>query len=496
MVYSAAIDLGEVTEDTRVFDGPSEFGSGNSVYRPKDDDGFSYRARTLRDAMAYSINVVAVKVLDKIGVDKAVEYAQLLGIKSPLAPYLSLALGSSNVTPLEMTGAYATIANGGSHADPICLMRITDTNDQILEDTEPNVQMNVLQKDTVTQIDDMLRAVVALPRGTGAGANVIDNAHGKTGTTQGHRDVWFVGYTPDLVCGVWAGHPVKDKKTGHLSNGTEMRGNVWGATICVPIWTHFMRDALPIFQQANAKETARAKAAQASVAPKANNGKTITQPSDEGSATDQGSKSDSGNTIDSQSQDLSTSKPSGPKKVTVNIDNDTGLLAPVGSPNSKSIAFTDGKQPTQMAPAYTDSDPSSADVSTPDNAQPTSNAANPLQDNTSLDSKQPSSATPNPADPNADPNSDPNSNPNSDPNADPNAPVTGPRKRHRRHRRTDTTTSNQIDTSQPQTVTVRINPEDGLLATKWCPEIITKQYLKGTEPKRFSHMYGPPAGEQ
>ena len=205
--------------------------------------------------MAMSINVPAVKVLQLLGPETAVRYARIMGVDSPLDPVLSLALGSSGVTPLEMADVYATLASGGNHPVPTPFTRIADADGKTIEDIPPAVETKVLKPSTVHQVDDMLRAVVT--EGTGTVVGDVPDARGKTGTTQGHKDVWFVGYTPQLVCAVWAGHPEHNAKTGADSYGDEMAGNAWGSTVCAPIWRSFMLSALPIFQKDMAKEAAR-----------------------------------------------------------------------------------------------------------------------------------------------------------------------------------------------------------------------------------------------
>ena len=232
----------------------------DSPTMPKDDNGYSDRRVTLREAMAQSINVPAVQgAAPDRAADRRSVYARMMGVQSPLDPVLSLALGSSGVTPLEMASVYSTFPAGGNHPEPTAWTRLTDMDDNVIEDVPPAIETHVLQKDTVNQLDDMLRAVVT----EGTADKVEDmppDARGKTGTTQGHKDVWFVGYTPDLVCAVWAGHPIYKSKNLPPAYGEEMEGNAWGATVCAPIFAHFMSQSLPIFKAYKAKEAARLKA--------------------------------------------------------------------------------------------------------------------------------------------------------------------------------------------------------------------------------------------
>ena len=230
VVYAAAIDSHVVTEQTRVYDAPQTYSNGGKPYTPRDDNGYSYNHVSLRTAMAYSINVPAVKVIKMLGPRTAIQYARLMGVTSPLDPVLSLALGSSGVTPLEMATVYATIANGGNHPQPTPFTRLADLSGATIEDLPPAVESRVLQPSTVAQLDDMLRAVVTEPRATGNNVADVSEARGKTGTTQGHKDVWFVGYDPNLTCAVWAGHPVYTKNGKAASYG---RGN---AGQCVGVY--------------------------------------------------------------------------------------------------------------------------------------------------------------------------------------------------------------------------------------------------------------------
>ena len=265
VVYSAAINDGSVKESTEVLDARTTFGTGHGSYTPTDDTRYSDRRMDLREATAQSVNVVAVKVLHLIGPPAAIRYARMMGIHAPLDPVLSLALGSSPVSPLEMASAYSTFADGGNHPEPAAWTRLDDADGNIIEDVPPDIETHVLQKDTVSQLDDMLRAVVT--DGTGKMvAPLVPDARGKTGTTQEHKDVWFVGYTPQLVCAVWAGHPIDANGHHAAGYGQAMSGGAFGGTICAPIWAKFMSRSLPIFHAARVKELALEKSKQAPAA--------------------------------------------------------------------------------------------------------------------------------------------------------------------------------------------------------------------------------------
>ena len=450
VVYSAAINDGSVRETTTVMDARTSFGGGKKPYTPKDDNGYSDRSVTLKEAMAQSINVPAVKVLHLIGPQAAIRYARMMGVHSPLDPVPSLALGSSGVTPLEMASVYCTFPAGGNHPEPSAWTRMTDAQDNVLEDVPPAIETHVLQKETVAQLDDMLRAVVT--EGTADKvAGMPPDARGKTGTTQGHKDVWFVGYTPDLVCAVWAGHPIYESRTSAPSYGEEMAGNAWGSTVCAPIWAQFMDQALPIFKAARGKEIAREKAKLPPVV------KPVTN-ADKAAAVEAAPADAPSDTPPADtprpSRRARRSQPhdNGDGTVTVNVDDSSSLLAPDGAPDSHPETFTAGTQPSTLSPQYTkpQSGGDSTDGGTGDSS--TSGASGTSGD-----------AAP--------------------------SPDTSDTSRSRRHRRHEASAAED-------TVTVTINPEDGLLATKWDPQTVTRTYPRGQEPHRHSRMYPPPPGEQ
>jgi len=156
---------------------------------------------TLRKALAQSLNIPTVKLLEKIGVDEAIQYAKRFGIRSPLTHYLSLALGSSDVTLFELTSAYAVFANHGMRLGPVSILMITDSSGRVLY-TNDALPTQVIKPETAYLITNLLRG--AIEQGTGWKARELGRpAAGKTGTTNDYRDSWFMGYTPNLLAGVW-----------------------------------------------------------------------------------------------------------------------------------------------------------------------------------------------------------------------------------------------------------------------------------------------------
>jgi penicillin-binding protein 1A len=186
---------------------------------------------TLRKALAQSLNVPTVRLLEKIGVDETIQYARKFGIRSPLTRYLSLALGSSDVTLFELTSAYTVFANHGTKLGPISILMITDSSGRVLY-TNDALPVQVMKPETSYIITNLLRGVIE--GGTGWKARELGRpAAGKTGTTNDYRDAWFMGYTPNLVAGVWVGYD------DHRSIGPKETGS----RAALPIWLTFMKKA-------------------------------------------------------------------------------------------------------------------------------------------------------------------------------------------------------------------------------------------------------------
>jgi penicillin-binding protein 1A len=231
-VYTAAIDSGmppTAIED----DAPVSYPMGDgSSWSPMDDDGRYYGAMTLRTALAQSRNVVAVRLAERIGIDRVIEYAKRMGVREPLEANLSLALGSSVVTPLDQAAGFATIADQGIHIDPSPIRLVRDALGQSLLDNRFPQETEVVSAGTAYIVTSMLESVIN--EGTGYPNAVIDRpAGGKTGTTSSYRDAWFVGFTPDLATAVWLGN----------DDYTAMNES-YGGNIPARTWARFMRAAL------------------------------------------------------------------------------------------------------------------------------------------------------------------------------------------------------------------------------------------------------------
>jgi len=190
---------------------------------------------TIRRAIEQSINVVAARVIDEVGVETVVDYAHRMGVKSELTPVYSLALGSSDVTLMDMVDGFATVANMGVRVEPRAVMRVEDRYGNVLEEF-PVQQEAVIGKETCVIMTNMMEGV--LERGTAALAHRFGfkgRGAGKTGTTDGEADTWFIGFVPEgLVAGVWVGRD-DHESLGHTATGE---------TYAVPIWSTFMGEAL------------------------------------------------------------------------------------------------------------------------------------------------------------------------------------------------------------------------------------------------------------
>ncbi len=202
------------------------------IWKPANFDGNFWGPITLAEALAHSRNIIAIKLLETVGVKHVVEYAKRLGIKSPMAPTLALGLGASGLTPLELTTAYNVFASQGVHHDSVAVKWVEDAEGRVLEKYTA-LGERVMSEQQAFIMTSMLQGVVQ--RGTGTRAKVLGRpVAGKTGTTNEFIDAWFVGYSPTMVAGVWVGiddrEPLGSKETGGRA--------------ALPIWIEFMQQAL------------------------------------------------------------------------------------------------------------------------------------------------------------------------------------------------------------------------------------------------------------
>ncbi|MFH1368648.1 MAG: PBP1A family penicillin-binding protein [Elusimicrobiota bacterium] len=202
------------------------------VWAPENYNKKYYGKVLLRSALEHSLNSCAILLLQDVGPMRAIDYARRMGIASPLTNTLSLALGSSDVTLMEMVSAMSVLASGGIRTQPYAVVRIEDKDGRILEENQP-LEEAVLSPQTCFIMTHLLQGVVQ--RGTGMAALSLGRpCAGKTGTTNDFTDAWYLGYTPQLVAGVWVGYDDR------LWLGNKMTGG----RISCPIWTDFMKGAL------------------------------------------------------------------------------------------------------------------------------------------------------------------------------------------------------------------------------------------------------------
>lgn len=230
-VYYTAFASGRFTPESAIDDSPVRYRDGSGYYRPKNYGGSFAGTMSLRKALMQSRNVPAVKLGQKVGIDNVIDVTRQLGIESPLQPVISLPLGSIGVTPLEMAGAYATFANNGWHSDPTFIVRVSDSDGDILLDNQPQPKL-VLDQWAVASLNSVLQGVVQ--SGTGTAARMGRPVAGKTGTTTSERDVWFVGYVPQLATAVWIGN----------DDYRPLGYGVTGGGFAAPVWRQFMERAL------------------------------------------------------------------------------------------------------------------------------------------------------------------------------------------------------------------------------------------------------------
>jgi penicillin-binding protein 1A len=252
LLYAAALDKG-YTPATVIIDTPIIYkevkASGEETeWKPRNYGEKFYGPTPLRTALTHSYNVITIKMLEDIGIGYAANYAHKLGIVSPLNRDLTLALGSSAVTPMELATAYTVFANGGIKVAPAYIVRVLDRDGRILESVDPadfpngpqtgqklvrQSRERVISPETAYLITNLMESVVQ--NGTGWRAKALGRpVAGKTGTTNDLKDAWFIGYTPDLVAVTWVGYD-QEKPLGDMETGSKA---------AAPAWVSFMTTAM------------------------------------------------------------------------------------------------------------------------------------------------------------------------------------------------------------------------------------------------------------
>jgi penicillin-binding protein 1A len=232
-IYAAAIDNGFTAADT-ILDAPIVYKTENGdAWKPENFDKDFKGPTTLRNGLSYSRNVVTVKLLEKIGTYNAINYAHKMGIQAHLTRDLTLALGTSEVNLMELVNAYSTLANMGVRCDPWMISSVRDADGKLLEENGPHAT-EAINASTAYIVTNMLRGVIDYGTASNVRAMGFNRvAAGKTGTTSDFSDAWFIGYTPDLVAGVWFGYDQR-RRIGKL---------LTGGAIAAPVWTDFMMKA-------------------------------------------------------------------------------------------------------------------------------------------------------------------------------------------------------------------------------------------------------------
>ena len=233
IIYAYALERGYSPSD-RIYDGPVSYPQPDGTrWEPRNYSGRFEGEMTLRHALEVSQNIVAIKLLERLGPTSVVEFAHKLGIQSTLQPNLSLALGTSEVSLLDLASAYQVFARGGLRVQPSAIMEVLDANGRSLWKPVPGSSL-VCSQHTASVLTDMLTGVIQ--RGTGKAASKLAwPLAGKTGTTENFRDAWFVGYSPSVVASVWVGY----------DSGQELGLRETGAQAALPIWIEVMEKVLP-----------------------------------------------------------------------------------------------------------------------------------------------------------------------------------------------------------------------------------------------------------
>jgi penicillin-binding protein 1A len=234
LIYAAAFNRGYGPSSV-VLDAPISFpgGANGRRWSPKNASGRYNGPTQLRNALVWSLNTVSVRLVSGIGIDYTRDFLGRLPFEHPFPRHLALALGAVEVTPLELTAAYGIFPTLGKRFEPIFITEITDTQGRPIEfeNTRPRFE-RVLPAEKAYQLTMMMENVVK--RGTGKAAAIGRPIAGKTGTTNDYRDAWFVGFTPDLITGIWVGYD-SARELGHGDTGGH---------VAAPIWSSYMKDAM------------------------------------------------------------------------------------------------------------------------------------------------------------------------------------------------------------------------------------------------------------
>ena len=234
IIYAAAINEG-YSPSSIIIDSPIIFKEKQDAFdkwKPVNFEEKFYGPTSLREALAHSRNVVTVKLMQKIGIKSTIRLARSLGISSKLEENLSISLGSSGMTLYDLVSAYSAFANMGNRIKPTVIRNIKSRREEVLFSSIPEITQPI-SPGTAHIITSLMESVIK--NGTAKKVKALKRpVAGKTGTTNNYVDAWFMGYTPDLVTGVWVGKD-KDEPLGR---------NETGSRAAIPIWLQFMQEAL------------------------------------------------------------------------------------------------------------------------------------------------------------------------------------------------------------------------------------------------------------
>ena len=244
IIYLTALEQG-YTPDTMLRDAPISFTNPYTgvVWSPKNYGNEYHGDVTMRKALELSLNTATVRLLEKVGVENVIDMAKQLHINSNFEANLSLSLGTTEIAPIELAAAYATIARGGNYIPPVAIKTIATIEGEE-KYYEQALEEPIVLPEVAYALVDIMKGVIQ--RGTARAASKMPYyLAGKTGTTDDFRDAWFIGYSPNLICAVWVGY---DKKTN-------LAGKEAGATAALPIWIDFMSKALQYYPNEDFNKT-------------------------------------------------------------------------------------------------------------------------------------------------------------------------------------------------------------------------------------------------
>jgi len=239
IVYAAALENG-FKVNTEIFDAPviRQSEKESEFWRPSNDSGKFYGLTTLKEALTKSRNVVTIKIAERVGIDKVLEYAKKFGVTSKLNRDLSISLGSNGISLDEMVSAFSVFPNLGTRRTLVAVNKVVDRKGEVIFEKEEGEMFQVIKPETAQLMTDILMNVVQ--HGTGVRIKRFPRmVAGKTGTTNDSRDTWFIGFTANIVTGVWVGFDDYSKKMGRYR---------FGSNTALPVWKDYMEKVIPYFE--------------------------------------------------------------------------------------------------------------------------------------------------------------------------------------------------------------------------------------------------------